>query len=89
MPYERGCLDEEVVSYVKRYLLVTGEEASKTLEFIRGPLWRLYGFNCAVGRDLVKGLIRRGGRAHGWFCRLLEEPVNPALVLQWTTESGG
>jgi len=86
MLYSRGSSEDDVFAYMKRYWLITDEEALKNLEFIKDRLSRSYGFSYALGYDLAKRLIQKNGRTDQWFSRLLEEPVNAAQVLRWVKE---
>ncbi len=69
--------EEEVVAYGVRNGMNTEEEERQLLRFHRDPLWRSYGFNYTIGRDLVEQYLSvREDRVKA-FATLLSEPVTP------------
>ena len=74
---------DEVLAYLRRYLLSTPERAAKRLEFIEHPLWRTYVFVYFEGERLLRRwleLVREEDRA-ARFGRLLREPFTPGAIV--------
>jgi hypothetical protein len=68
---------EEVVAYGVRYGMATESEQRDLLRFMQDPLWRSYGFNYTVGRDLVRSYLSASADRVAAFTRLLTEPMTP------------
>lgn len=74
---------DEVVAFLRRWLLVNDERARQTLRFLSSPLWRAYTSTYVEGYRLLRGwldvrpaevtLTRR-------FGRLLDEPLIPSSL---------
>jgi hypothetical protein len=79
-----GASDEEVVAYGVRYGLSTEEDQRRLLRFHKDPLWRSYGFNYSLGRDVVEAYLSASPDRTGAFARLLQEPMTPGQVLAAT-----
>ncbi|HET6845864.1 MAG TPA: hypothetical protein VFH29_03465, partial [Anaerolineales bacterium] len=67
MLHDRGATDDEVLSYLRQYGLLTEAEARKRLEFIRDPLDRSYVFTYDMGRQLLMSLFALKGDTTHWF----------------------
>lgn len=83
MLHDRGTPQEEVVAYLSRWLLVSPERARAMLRFLAHPLWRAYTSTYVEGYRLLSTWL--GDRPAGQsvtqrFCRLLDEPLTPAVV---------
>lgn len=72
--------EEEVIAYGVRYAMVPEDEQRALLRFHQDPLWRSYGFNYTIGRDLVEGYLSRCGDRVAGFTRLLREPMTPRAL---------
>ena len=74
---------DEVVAFLKRWLLVSDERARQSLRFLSSPLWRAYTSTYVEGYRLLRGwlddrpadvsLTQR-------FGRLLDEPLIPSAL---------
>lgn len=84
--YEDGTSEADVLRYLEHYGLKNPEEAKKSLEFITYPTSRSYAFTYTAGYDLLEPLLK-SERADEWFSRLLQEPVTPSTVRQWTSDA--
>ncbi|MDP8904197.1 MAG: hypothetical protein M3N29_02560 [Chloroflexota bacterium] len=74
---------DEVTSFVERVALRTREQAAKTLQFIRHPLWRTYVFCYAGGERLLADWCAAAGdeeAQRGRFFRLLTEQLTPSHI---------
>jgi hypothetical protein len=69
--------EEEVVAYGMRYAMAPESELRDMLRFYQDPLWRSYGFNYTVGRDLVEAYLSASADRTQAFTRLLAEPMTP------------
>jgi len=47
------------------------------MRFYRDPLWRSYGFNYSLGRNLVEAFLSASAGRLEAFSRLLESPMTP------------
>lgn len=81
--YDRGATHDEVVAYVRRWLLMSEPRARQLLRFLVHPLWRAYLTSYVEGRRLVgEWLAARpaGELMMVRFRRLLDEPLTPAAL---------
>jgi len=74
---------DDVVDYLKRWLLVNDERARQMLRFLSSPLWRAYTSTYVEGYRLLRGWLE--GRPDGVslterFGRLLDEPLIPSAL---------
>lgn len=81
-----GASDEEVVAYGVRYALSTEGNQRRLLRFHKDPLWRSYGFNYSLGRDIVEAYLSASSDRLGAFARLLQEPMTPGQLLAATAD---
>jgi len=74
---------DDVVAYLRRWLLVTDDRARQTLRFLASPLWRAYTSTYVEGYRLLRGGLdaRPAGVSLGErFGRLLDEPLIPSAL---------
>jgi hypothetical protein len=76
MLLDEGRPDEEVVTFLVRYGLMSEERARKSVDFIR--TYRAYVFNYTAGEDLVLAYIGDGPERAERFFGLLDRPVTPS-----------
>ena len=73
---------DDVVDFLKRWLLVNDERARQMLRFLSSPLWRAYTSTYVEGYRLLRGWLearpRRRQRSTERFGRLLDEPLIPS-----------
>jgi hypothetical protein len=79
MVHRDGLGDEVALEYLQRYMLADLSRARKSLEFIKHPNSRAYGFTYTVGYRLVRAALDRGDR-QAVFKRLLTEPMTPGQL---------
>ena len=80
--HDRGATPDEVIAYLQRWLLNSGERARQTLRFLSSPLWRAYISTYVEGYRLLETWLDadpHGDRLRR-FGRLLDEPLTPALL---------
>ncbi|MBO0851683.1 MAG: DUF885 domain-containing protein, partial [Pseudonocardia sp.] len=83
MLHERRTDPEEVLAYLRRWLLVTEPRATQMLRFMRHPVWRAYTTTYVEGHRLVRAWLAAaapGEPAMARFRRLLDEPLTPSAV---------
>jgi hypothetical protein len=81
--HDRGVDADEVVAYLQRWSLVSGDRARQQLRFLTHPLWRAYITTYVEGFDLLSAWLdaRPAGQpVADRFVRLLDEPLTPAAV---------
>src|SRR5215218_4987795 len=81
--HDRGASAEDVVTYLKRWELVSEERARQQLRFLTHPLWRAYISTYVEGFELLSRWLdaRPAGQpVADRFLRLLDEPLTPARV---------
>lgn len=69
---------EDVIAFLKRWLLVSDERARHMLKFLSSPLWRAYISTYVEGYQLLKGWLDRRPPEQSLttrFGRLLDEPL--------------
>jgi len=69
--------EDEVVAYGVRYGIAPEDEQRKQMRFYQDPLWRSYGFNYTIGRDLVEAYLSASADRLEAFTALLSEPTTP------------
>jgi hypothetical protein len=80
--HAHGVADREVLTYLRRWLLVGDARAAAVLRFLRHRLWRTYTSTYVEGRALARnwiGSAQPGERLR----RLLDEPLTP-----WALQAG-
>ena len=74
---------EDVLEYLRRWLLVTDERARQSLRFLSSPLWRAYTSTYVEGYRLLRGWLDArpdGVSLAERFGRLLDEPLIPSAL---------
>jgi hypothetical protein len=74
---------DDVVAFLKRWLLVNDERARQTLRFLSSPLWRAYTSTYVEGYRLLRGWLDArpdGVSLTERFGRLLDEPLIPSSL---------
>lgn len=74
---------DEVVEFLKRWLLVSDVRARQTLRFLSSPLWRAYTSTYIEGYRLLRGWLDdrpEGVTLIQRFGRLLDEPLIPSTL---------
>lgn len=74
---------DEVVEYLRRWLLVTEDRARQSLRFLSSPLWRAYTSTYVEGYRLLRGWLDAAPSGVGLterFGRLLDEPLTPSSL---------
>jgi hypothetical protein len=74
---------EEVIDYLRRWLLVTDDRARQSLRFLSSPLWRAYTSTYVEGYRLLRGWLDAapaGVSRTERFRRLLDEPLTPSAL---------
>lgn len=74
---------DEVVAFLKRWLLVNDERARQMLRFLSSPLWRAYTSTYVEGYRLLRGWLDDRPAGVGLterFGRLLDEPLIPSSL---------
>jgi hypothetical protein len=79
MIHEDGASVEDAEAYVRRWALVSPEDAAHTVGFIVDTTWRAYAINYSAGRELCEAWV--GGNP-GRFVRLLTEQVRVGELLE-------
>ena len=74
---------DDVVDFLKRWLLVNDERARQMLRFLSSPLWRAYTSTYVEGYRLLRGWLEArpdGVSLTERFGRLLDEPLIPSSL---------
>lgn len=74
---------DDVVAFLKRWLLVNDERARQMLRFLSSPLWRAYTSTYVEGYRLLRGWLDDRPAGVGLterFGRLLDEPLIPSAL---------
>ncbi|MDY6995917.1 MAG: DUF885 domain-containing protein [Actinomycetota bacterium] len=74
---------DDVVEFLKRWLLVNDERARQMLRFLSSPLWRAYTSTYVEGYRLLRGWLDARPAEVGLterFARLLDEPLIPSSL---------
>ncbi len=78
MIHEDGASTEDAEAYIRRWALVSPEEAAHSVRFVVDPTWRTYAINYSAGRELCDAWV--GGHPDR-FVRLLTEQVRVGELL--------
>lgn len=83
--HDRGASPDDVVAYLRRWMLVDEQRASHAVRFLTDPLWRAYTTTYIEGSRRVRSWI--GARPEGQsvadrYRRLLDEPMVPADLVE-------
>jgi hypothetical protein len=76
--HEDGASEDEAKAHVRRWALVTPEQAAHSVRFVTDPTWRSYVINYSAGREVVHGWVQ-GDQDR--FRRLLTEHVRVGDLL--------
>jgi hypothetical protein len=76
--HEDGASSEEAQAHVRRWGLVTAEQAAQSIRFVTDPTWRAYVINYSAGGELCKEWV---GGDPARFARLLTEHMRVADLL--------
>ncbi len=74
---------DDVVEFLKRWLLVDGDRARQMLRFLSSPLWRAYTSTYVEGYRLLRGWLEARPddvSLAARFGRLLDEPLIPSTL---------
>ncbi|GAA2711076.1 DUF885 domain-containing protein [Micromonospora olivasterospora] len=80
MLHDRGADPEEVVAYLRRWMLVGEERARHMVRFLTDPLWRAYTVTYIEGSRLVRSWLAGAGDPAARYRRLLAEPLLPSQL---------
>ncbi len=78
--HDRGADSDDVVAYLRRWLLIPDRRARQMVRFLADPLWRAYTTTYVEGVRLVKAWldVRAPGESlDSRYLRLLDEPLVP------------
>ena len=81
--HDRGRSADEVVEFLRRWMLVPEKRARQSLRFLSHPLWRAYTSTYVEGYRLLSDWLaaRPAGQPVGErFVRLLDEPLTPSRL---------
>jgi hypothetical protein len=78
MIHEDGASTEDAEAYIRRWALVSPEEAAHSARFVVDPTWRTYAINYSAGRELCDAWV---GGEPARFVRLLTEQVRVGELL--------
>lgn len=81
--HDQGVGEEEVLTYLGRWLLVGERRARQMLRFIAHPVWRAYTTTYVEGRRLVGAWLDAapaGESVTERYLRLLDEPRSPSAM---------
>jgi hypothetical protein len=81
--HDRGASPDEVVEFLRRWMLVPEKRARQSLRFLSHPLWRAYTSTYVEGYRLLSSWLaaRPAGQPIGErFVRLLDEPLTPSRL---------
>ena len=81
--HEDGASVEEAEAYVRRWSLVSPEDAAHSIRFVVDPTWRAYVINYSAGRELCEAWV---GGDPGRFVKLLTEQVRVGELLEAHTD---
>ena len=86
MLFSDGASDQEAAAYLQRWALMTAEEATKRVSFIRA--YRGYIFNYRTGYEAVRRFVFGGDPSlsvrRQRFRHIWTTPVTPELLRRWT-----
>ncbi|HEX2315506.1 MAG TPA: DUF885 domain-containing protein [Thermomonospora sp.] len=81
--HDRGADAEDVVAYLRRWMLVSEARARHMVRFLTDPLWRAYTVTYIEGARLVRAWLHHrpaGTSVADRYRRLLYEPLLPATL---------
>ena len=81
--HDRGASEDEVLTFLTRWMLVPEARARQSLRFLSHPLWRAYTSTYVEGYRLLSSWLaaRPAGTSLGArYARLLDEPLTPARL---------
>lgn len=81
--HDRGASQDDVVAYLRRWLLVPEERARQIIRFLAHPLWRAYTSTYVEGYRLLRAWLdaRPAAEPLGQrYLRLLDEPLVPSAI---------
>ena len=84
MIHEDGASVEEAEAHLRRWGLVTPEQAAQSVRFVTDPTWRAYVINYSAGRELCHAWV---GGDPARFVRLLTEHVRVGDLLPAVSSS--
>ncbi|MDQ3454299.1 MAG: DUF885 domain-containing protein [Actinomycetota bacterium] len=83
MLHDRHATEDDVVAFLRQWLLVPEDRARQMLRFLAHPLWRAYTSTYVEGYRLLSAWLAArpaGTPLADRFLRLLDEPLTPAAV---------
>ncbi|MCP4549338.1 MAG: hypothetical protein GY835_23030 [bacterium] len=89
LAHDQGKTDDEVMEYIKKFRLLSEEEAAGCVRFIKAPQFRSYYFTYLCGAALLDELFEQNEDRIYWFNRLLAEPVTPGQIRNWIENTAG
>ena len=85
MLHDRGASEDEVVAYLRRWLLVPERRARQMVRFIADPLWRAYTTTYVEGVRLVRAWLDvrpPGVSLADRYLTVLDEPLVPRMLAE-------
>jgi hypothetical protein len=85
MLHARGAGEDDVVAYLRRWMLLDEAQARHAVRFLTHPLWRAYTTTYAEGSRLVGAWLAAappGAARTRRYGRLLREPLLPTRLRQ-------
>jgi hypothetical protein len=85
MLHDRGASEDEVVAYLRRWLLVPDRRARQMVRFIADPLWRAYTTTYVEGVRLVRAWLDArppGVSLADRYLTVLDEPLVPRMLAE-------
>jgi hypothetical protein len=80
--HHHNASEAEALAYGQRHYSGTDKELTRMIRFVQA--YRGYTFTYYYGGEILDRLFDAQGDRHGWFRRLLREPVTPRQVRAWT-----
>jgi len=81
--HDRGAAEDEVLAYLRRWLLIGDRRARQILRFLSDPLWRAYTSTYVEGYRLLRAWLDARPVAEPLgerYRRLLDEPLTPGAI---------
>jgi hypothetical protein len=81
--HDQGAGEDEVLAYLRRWLLINDRRARQILRFLSDPLWRAYTSTYVEGYRLLRAWLDARPAAEPLgerYRRLLDEPLTPSAV---------
>ncbi|MBV9030705.1 MAG: DUF885 domain-containing protein [Pseudonocardiales bacterium] len=91
MLHDRGLDPEDVLAYLRRWLLVPEARARQMVRFLADPLWRAYTSTYVEGYRLLSTWLEARSPAQplsSRYLRLLDEPLIPSMVRAELAQKG-